>query len=157
MANENEARAAREVYDTLCNTLTSMEWNFDRDDEKLRVTFGVQGDDIPMHFVIAIDEDRQLVRLISFLPFEFGEDKRVEGSVATNQINYSLAEGCFDFGLNDGRPIFRVTTSFRESLVGDEMFRYMIHLACYTVDRYNDQLEALSNGTLTIQKFLEDN
>jgi len=157
MANENNARAAREVYETLCNTLTSMEWNFQREDEDLRVVFGVQGDDIPMHFVIAIDEGRQLVRLVSFLPFEFAEDKRVEGSIATNQINYTLAEGCFDFGLNDGRPIFRMTTSFRESLVGDEMFRYMIQVACFTVDRYNDQLESLSRGAISLEQFLENN
>lgn len=156
MANENNARAAREVYDTLCNTLDSMEWHFSRDDEKLRVAFGVSGDDIPMQFVIAIDVDRQLVRLISFLPFQFTDDRRVDGSIATNQINYTLAEGCFDFNLADGQVIFRITTSFRESLVGDEMLRHMISVACFTVDRYNDKLKALCDGDITIKDFLEE-
>ena len=36
--------------------------------DELKIMFGVGGDDLPMNFLIIIDAERQLVRLLSLLP-----------------------------------------------------------------------------------------
>ena len=110
-----------------------------------------------MEFIVHCDADRQLIRLMSFLPFKISDAKRVEGAIATCHANYLLADGSFDYNLGDGTIIFRMTSSFRESLVGDELFKYMIHVACITVDKYNDQFLMISKGNLSITDFIKNN
>ena len=157
MANEKELKLAKEAYDTLCNTLDEMKWRYDKDEDKLILHLGISGEDIPMEFIVHCDADRQLIRLMSFLPFKISDAKRVEGAIATCHANYLLADGSFDYNLGDGTIIFRMTSSFRESLVGDELFKYMIHVACITVDKYNDQFLMISKGNLSITDFIKNN
>ena len=116
----------------------------------------MNGDDIPMDFIIHCDADRQLIRLMSFLPFKISEEKRIDGAIATSYANFLMADGSFDYNLGDGSILFRMTSSFRESLVGEDLFMYMIHIACVTVDEYNDQFLMISKGNLTIADFIKN-
>jgi hypothetical protein len=104
--------------------------------------------------VIIVDANRQLVRLLSMLNFKFPEDKRVEGAIATTVASYGMVDGSFDFDLNDGSVIFRMTASYRESRLGQGLFAYLIDCACFTVDRYNEKFLAVSKGMLSIQDFI---
>ena len=157
MADNKQLMYAREAYNTLCRTLDNIGWTYKRMDDELKLMFGVGGDDIPMNFLIIIDADRQLVRLLSLLPFQMNSDKRVEGAIATCIINYVLADGSFDFDLDEGHIMFRLTASFRESLLGEELFKYMVSIACHTIDKYNDQLCDLNDGKISLEDFMKNN
>ncbi len=157
MNEENKIKLANRVYKTLCNAIEKRNWTFERDDTELLVHFGVSGDDIPMQFVLIVDAQRQLVRLASLLPFKMSEAKRVEGAVATCAATYSLNDGCFDYDINDGSIAFRMTASFVNSVINEELFQYMIACACVTVDEYNDRFLALDKGATTIAEFIENN
>ncbi len=154
MDDAKKSKNARSAFQTLLNALDGMDWKYDQDDEKLRVDFSVQGDDLPMDFTVMIDDDRQLVRLISFLPFKFPKETRVEGAIATSQINYKLADGSFDYDLTDGEVSFRQTSSFRASLISPKMLQLMVNCAACTVDDYNDRLFMLSKGVLSLDDFI---
>lgn len=157
MAEEKDLKLAKEAYETLCNTLDEMELKYEKDEDKLIIHFGLAGDDIPMRFIILTDVDRQLIRLMSFMPFKMDETKRVEGALITSYANYKLADGSFDYNLGDGSIIFRMTSSFRESLIGAELFKYMISCAAYSVDKYNDQFFMVSKGMLSVDDFVKAN
>ena len=73
---------AQQVYATMCQALDERNWKYTRFEEDLVVSFGVNGDDLPMNFVLQVDEERQVIRLMSGLPFKMPEDKRVEGAIA---------------------------------------------------------------------------
>ncbi|MBQ4612236.1 MAG: hypothetical protein IJB26_01660 [Clostridia bacterium] len=145
---------AKQVYNTLCAAIENRGWTYDKKEEKLSVYFGVNGDDIPMQFVLFVDADRQLVTLLSPLPFEMSEDKRMEGAIAVCAASYGLCDGGFDYDLSNGRIVFRMTASFRESVIGEGLFQYMISCACNTVDEYNDKLLAVNKGVVSIADFL---
>ena len=157
MADSRQLMYAKEAYNTLCRALDNIGWTYKRMDDELKIMFGVGGDDIPMNFLIIIDAERQLVRLLSLLPFQMKSDKRVEGALATCIINYVLADGSFDFDLDEGHIMFRLTASFKESLLGEELFKYMVSIACHTIDKYNDQLSDLNDGKISLEQFLENN
>ncbi len=146
---------AAKVYHTLCQAIENREWSFEKDEENLTAYFGVRGDDIPMQFILRVDEDRQLIRLLSMLPFKMSEEKRMEGAIATCVITYGLADGSFDYDLSDGSVYFRMTASFRDSIIGEGLFQYMISCACAMVDQYNDQFLALDKGIISIADFIE--
>ena len=47
-----------------------------------------------------------------------------------------------------------MTVFFRESLIGEGLFQYMISCSCAMVDKYNDQFLALDKGILSITDFI---
>lgn len=156
MADEKNLENAKKVYGTLCQALDNREWRYDKDEENLVVYFGVNGDDIPMNFVIIVDANRQIVRLASMLPFKMSEGKRMEGAIATCAATYGLADGSFDYDLSDGSIVFRLTASFRGSELGEPLFQYMISCASAMVDHFNDQFLAIDKGVLSIGDFLSN-
>lgn len=154
MADENKIKQAQMVYKTLCKALDSKKWKYQDHPEDMVVTFTSAGDDIPMEFVVFIDSDRQLVRMLSRLPFKFPEDNRVDGAVATSYINYKLADGSFDYDYSTGEVTFRLTATFIDSLISEDLLLYMVACACYTVDEYNDKLLMVAKGMLPIEQFI---
>ena len=157
MDKETKVSNANQAYQIMIAALDNMNWKYKRDDEKLMVRFSATGNDLSTSFAFFIDADRQLIRLLGFLPFEMSEDKRVEGSIATNVANYKFADGSFDYNISNGKIIWRMTASFYDSLVGFELFQYMIRCSCHTIDKYNDQFLAINEGKISLQEFIEKN
>ena len=154
MVDEKKMELAKQVYQTLCDAIERREWNFGKDEEKLLVHFGVNGDDIPMQFILIVDAERQLIRVMSPLPFKMSESKRMEGAIATCAASFGMVDGSFDYDLSDGTIVFRMTASFRESLIGEGLFQYLISCSCEMVDKYNDQFLALDKGIMSITDFI---
>ena len=154
MAEEIKMDLAKEVYATLCAALDKREWHYEKDEENLVVHFLVGGDDIPMSFIIAVDAERQLVRVMSPLPFKFSEDKRMDGAIATCVASFGLADGSFDYDITTGMVVFRMTATYRESKLGDGLFQYMISCSSVMVDEFNDKFLAIDKGLMSIGDFI---
>ena len=48
-----------------------------------------------------------------------------------------------------------MTVSFKESVIGEGLFLYLIDCACAMVDKYNDLFLALEKGIMSIEDFLK--
>jgi hypothetical protein len=155
MTDDMKKKRAQEVYATLCQALNEMEYSYQEDVENLKIRLTVYGDDIPMDLVIIVDENRQLIRLMSGMPFKMSEDKRVEGSLLTNCVNYMLADGSFDYDMRDGEILFRLTASYRESLISTALLRYMVNVSCSTIDRFNDKFMLVNKGVMSAKEFFD--
>jgi hypothetical protein len=78
------------------------------------------------------------------------EEKLVEGALAVNVINTSIINGVFEIDLSTGTIYFRLVNSFRDSLISQEVYNYVLGCSCVTVDKFNDKLVALADGKLTL-------
>lgn len=156
MANDNKLENAMLAYRTICSALDARDWKYEKDTDKLLVHFGVNGEDLPVDFIIYADADRQLVRLLSPLLFKMSEEKRMEGALATCAASWGMVDGSFDYDLADGTILFRMAASLRESTIGVGLIQYMISCACAMVDKYNDKFLAINKGILSIQDFLKE-
>ena len=154
MADEKALARAKQVYADLCAALDHRNWKYNKREDDLVVTFGVNGNDIPMDFHLAVDADRWLIRLMSRLPFNVEADHRMDLAIATCAVNYKLADGSFDYDLATGRIAFRLTASYRESTIGEGLFNYLISCSCQTVDEYNEQFLRVGSGTVELGDFL---
>lgn len=154
MADEKNLASARAVYKTLCDAIEKRGWRYQKDDEKLFVVLSVIGEDLPMEFQVTVDVERQLVRLISPFPFTISENKRAEGAVAACVATYGLVDGSFDCNPLIGTIRYRMTASFKESLIGEGVFHYMFSCAGKMIDRYNDKFLAIDKGLLSISDFI---
>ena len=155
MTDEKAMKQAQSVYETICKTLESKKWNFTRHDEKLMITCGARGEDLPMDFFIIVNPHAQVVSIISPMPFKMAEDKMVVAALAVCVANNGMVNGSFDYDLANGEIRFRVVSSFRESILSEELFNYMVLLAAATIDDYNDKFLMVSKGMLTIEQFIQ--
>ena len=155
MAQEYDLRSAAEVYGTLCGMLDHIGWTYDKEEEKFLIRSGVKGDDLPINFVVLVKPRNEVVQLLSAMPFNVPEDKRVDCALAICAANYGLVDGSFDYDLSDGQIVFRLTSSYRDSLLSEELFKYMVMVSAATIDKYNDRFFMLAKGMIDVRKFLE--
>lgn len=150
---EKRLQQARATFATLCRALESNDWHYTKDEEKLKIECGARGEDLPMELTILVDAERQIVRLLSHIPFQIKEDKRLEVAVAVSAINNKLVDGCFDYDIRSGDIYFRATNSFMDSSLSEEVLTYMLYFSCNVIDEFNDKLLMLAKGMLTIEQF----
>lgn len=150
-----EQKMAKNVFDTICRMFDALEYHYDCHEEELAVRCTVQGDDLPMDIVLIVHADRQLVTLLSPMPFPVPEQRRLDMALAVTVANYGMVDGSFDFDLSSGEIRFRMTTSYIESLLGEAVFKYMLACAAQTIDAYNDRFFMLSKGMLSVEQFIE--
>lgn len=155
MNNEAKKQMGQNVYETICKMFDDEGYHYERHDDELVITCTVKGDDIPMDILFAVHDDRQIVRLISPMPFTVPEDKRIDIALAITVINDMLVDGSFDFDLSKGRITFRMTESYIESILGKELFEYMLMVSAHTIDEYNDKFLMIAKGMISFDQFLE--
>lgn len=149
MANKDSLK----LYKQMCKVIDDIGWTYDRDEEKLRVDFKVNGDDLPIKFMMKIDEDMNLISVYSYLDVDVKPENYPEFSVAICLVNKKILNGSFDFNPINGNCLYRINTSYRESIIDDEVFRYLLSVVGNTVDRYNDKLFMLAAGKITLTQF----
>ena len=155
MADQVDMRKAKSVFTSLVNMLDTRDWKYEKHEEDLLIRSAISGDDLPVEFVVVVNPKNQVVQFLSRLPFSIPDDKRVDAAIAVCVANYGLVDGSFDYDISDGEIRYRLTSSYRESELGADLFEYMIMVAASTVDSYNDKFFMLAKGMLTVQDFIE--
>ncbi|MBQ7857744.1 MAG: YbjN domain-containing protein [Oscillospiraceae bacterium] len=150
---ENLERA-KAIYEMLCQTMDGHNWKYSGDPERLLIESGTKTEDLPIKFWVQVDAERQLVSLVSSLPFRVKAEKRLEAAVAVCAINDRLADGCFRYNVTTGDLMFVSTNSFRENSLSKEAFTFMIFIACKIIDEYNEKIFTLVTGGVSLQDFL---
>ena len=157
MEEQDNLKLAKTTFDTLCKALEHHDWHYKKDEENLEIECGAQGEDLPMDITVMVDPENLLIVLMSHLPFVTSEDKRLDAAVAVSVVNNALVDGSFDYDIKSGHMFFRMSNSFRESLISEDLFMYMIMVSCHIIDEYNDKLLMLSKGLMTLEQFINNN
>ena len=154
MAEVNMEKA-KEIFNALVDMLDTRDWKYDKFEEDLVIKSGIKGEDLPIEFIVVVKPKNQVVQLLSRLPFQIPEEKRVDAAIAICVANNGLVDGSFDYDISDGNITFRLTTSYRESTLGADLFEYMILVSAGTIDDYNDKFFMIAKDMMTIQQFIE--
>lgn len=156
MASEKELALANEVFEKLCNMLDNDSIKYNKSEENQTVDMIFTGeDDFAVRLFIQVDNEMQTVRAVSPLPIEIKEDKLMDLVVATSIASFSLADGCFDVDMRHRGIVFRISSCFSESEIGEGVFKYLISGALSCVERYCDKFVMLNNGMIEVSAFLE--
>lgn len=155
MADERKMMRAREVYRTMCECLDKLDWKYDKVEDKLQILSGAGGEDMPISFRIDVDAERSLISLLSYLDIEIPEDLRIDMSLVVSVANNNMVHGSFDYDVSSGNLLFRMVCPYHESLIGGDVFEYMVYVACRTVDDYNHKFAAFASGEMSFEEFLK--
>jgi len=145
---------AKKVFATLCAALDSIDWHYDKDEDDLTIESGARGDDLPMDVNFKINSERQISILFSKLPYKIEESQRLALALAVAKVNNAMVDGFFDYDITTGNIYFKLTSSFVDCEVSEELFLYMLRLSLAMIDEYNDKFLMLSKGVISITDFL---
>ena len=154
MAELSKVDQAQQVFDKMCAVLDAREWKYESFPEDLTIRFHSIGDDLPMEFIVIVDSERQLLRVMSPVPVDDNKNKRLDLAIATCVASYGLSYGSFDYDITTGHIFFRLTVCFRNSTIGDGLFTYLVGVSSAVVDKYNDKFFAISKGLLSVDDFI---
>lgn len=147
---------ADQIYQTLCAALDARGYTYEKNEEKRSIQCTLRGADIPIRFIIIVNDERKLIEFVSVLPCRMPEDKRIEGAIATTIANFGMYDGTIHYNIHDGILLYRMTSCFKgDTKVGQGLFHYMIDCGCTNVDRYNDRFYNLAEGKISIQEFVD--
>lgn len=123
------------------------------DPDRPHVVISFTGEDLPLSLHIVMWGDRQVISILSAMPFHITEDRRMEAALAVTCANQRLIDGSFDLNMENGELRFRLTSTFLGTVMTEEAFIYMIYTAADTIDRYNDRFMLVNTGELSAEEF----
>ncbi len=147
---------ATATYEKVCKAIDNIGLPYNKFDNELALASSVYGEDMLIDFIIAVDDETQLVKVLSRLPFTVDEEKRFDMAIAICAVNNRLSDGCFDYDIASGDIIFRLTSSFKDSRLDLNVFDYMFYMSIRTVDHYNIKLYNFSEGNIDLAEFIRD-
>ncbi len=134
---KNEER----VYATVAEAVDSMVEHYDKDDEKHKFYFKVQGDPFDVSFDIRVNYEGGYIMVLSRLNFDVPQKAYGKFVSEMTSVNYDeLTIGSYDFSAEDGVCMFRYSQFFKEMLISQDAIRIMIRYVYDTVCNFNERL-----------------
>lgn len=147
---------ASKWYKTMCNMLDDRGWTYDKDEEKFKISCKADGDNGVLDIRMYLDAERELAITWIFLDMHVPEEMRGTIADAVNVINYCLIHGAFDFGQEKGNLLYRCTSSYRDSVVSEDWFNYLLGVSCSSADLYMEKLRRVVKGYLTVDELYDE-
>ncbi len=126
----------------------------ERTDVRTHIRIHFTGEDLPMTLHIILRTDRQIVSVLSVMPFRIDEARRNDAAIAVTAANHGLIDGSFDLNMQTGEIRFRLTSCFIGTVLSEALYAYLMFVSAETIDRYNDRFRDLNEGKLDLEGFL---
>ena len=143
------------VYQMIKDHLNGRKFHFEAHDDDLVITLTVHGEDLPQLTIIRVMDDRDVIQVLSPIPGNIPEEKRAEAAVAVAAANMGMINGSFDFDLKDGEIRFRVAQSYAGIEPSEELIEYILGIAFFTTDKFNDKFFMYQKGMLSLEEFIK--
>ena len=122
--------------------------------QRIYIKISFTGNDLPMTLHIILRTDRQIVSVLSVMPFRIDEERRHDAAIAVTAANHGLIDGSFDLNMQTGEIRFRLTSCFIGTVLSEALYAYLMFVSAETIDRYNDRFRDLNEGKLDLEGFL---
>ncbi len=155
--DENDLKlAANNAYDVVVKALSLTPYHvLLKQRNKLLFNCRLKEDIMPCSLYVAIEETRQRVRAVCYVPFRFSEDMYIDGCKATSFINLNLPNGAFCLDVTNGYLSFVISESYNNSPLTVQNVVEMINLLAAIVQRNKNKFELLARGSITIEEFFK--
>lgn len=155
--DENDLKlAANNAYDVVEKALSHTTYLvLLKQRNKLLFNCKLNEDVMPCSLYVAVEETRQRVRAVCYVPFRFREDLYVDGCKATCFVNQNLPNGAFCLDVMNGHLSFVISESYSDSPLTVRNVVEMINLLAATVQLHKDNFLLLARGSITLEEFLE--
>lgn len=142
----------KKCFEVICAALDGLGWHYNKNEEDLKVDMGVQGEDLPFSLSFYVRPEISTVYVKAYM-FNVEENREL-AAVALAITNYRILDGIFDIDMSDGETFYRTSVSYEGTIIDKSTVEYLVHVACSTVDKYNDKLaECVIKRTMSIAQY----
>lgn len=147
---------AKKWYNSLCGMLDSMGWTYDKDEEKFKISCKADWDEEELDIRMYLDAEREVAITWIFLDLKVPESMRKTMAHAVNVVNYTIIHGTFDFGQEKGNLLYRCTSTYKDSVVSEDWFKYLLGTSCNTVGNNISAFRRILKGYLTVDELYDE-
>ena len=151
--DERIAKRTKEVFDTICEMIEDNNWRYQKDEEAMKISIGFDTDDLDIRMHFYVEAQVQKVTMLSCLPFTVNSDKVDDCALAACEANYNLKDGDFLYDFDNNAIFFKLTTSYRGSLISKSLMDGFLDFAYAVLDFYNDKFQAVNDGQISLEDF----
>lgn len=149
MAKSNE-ELAEHALKMLCKAMDNNGYRYDYNRGIFQLQSSFNGTNMEIHICVDIDPKRNVATLTSTMPYTVeSADKDVMARAAA-MVSDSVISGGIDYYEETGKIDFRMTMGYGTDKVNADFFDYMVGASLSTIDEYNDKLQKVANGTLSL-------
>lgn len=76
--------------------------------------------------------------------------------MAVALANNNVIDGMFLYDLENGIISYKFTSNYKDSVLGEGLFEFMIGCAIKTIDDYNDKFYLISKKMLGLEEFVQE-
>lgn len=156
MAEIINTATASEIFNMICSSLDKLKIKYEKNDVDLSVKCVIFGRDIPIDTKLYVDIENKLIVFQSNLKTVFPPEKIVNAAVAINAVNFNVIDGAFGLDVLNGTVDFKLSCSFEERQVTNDLVAYIILCSFNTVDAVNDKLEQLLKEEIELEEFIKN-
>lgn len=154
--DKQEKKSAQTEFKSVCSVLDSRYWQYEKNEDALEVNFTADGKTMPLSVRVKVNPEHMTVTVFVYmLPVELPEGKDAQLAIAAALLNEEVVHGSFDVDFSARRMFFRVSTSYRNSVIDEEAYFYLIAVAFSTVDNVAATIKALCDGKVNVEQMLE--
>lgn len=156
-AEQNRIETVSRNTEVLISMLDRRELKYtieERSESRTHIRIRFTGEDLPISLHIILRTDRQIVSVLSAMPFHISGERMQDAAIAVTAANHGLIDGSFDLNMKTGEIRFRLTSCFIGTVLSEELFAYLVFVSAETIDRYNDRFSDLNEGKLDLAGFI---
>lgn len=142
MFGRKKAADDNSVYATMIKALDKAQLKYERHDDKRAVTFTMQGDDLPIATLMAVDSSAITFRCM--LAFEAPEERYPEVMFSLNAINDELKFGSFRLDTENGHVNFNYGYIFADANPSGDLILSILKMVVDTVDAHDGDLKKIA-------------
>jgi hypothetical protein len=135
------------LIDTIASYFEKDGWNFRRLGAHPALEMGVAGEHGNYRLVVVAEEDRSIVRFLTFIEGKIPEPRRRDAMEYITRANYGLLVGNFELDLEDGEVRFKCSIDIDEGTFSYPQYQSMLYTSVAVLDRYTPGLQRVLLGT----------
>lgn len=148
-----KASEAKILYGTLCSFLDGKKLKYEKDESNLIVRMSFLGKSMTINFFIKVDASRSVMYLKSPMPFVIDGNNKEAMIHAVTMANWTMLNGMFEIDLDHGYIGFKLVVPFMESLLSEQLCKYMIDTSYRMVNIFNEKLGSVADGAMSLEEF----
>ncbi|MGE5236719.1 MAG: YbjN domain-containing protein [Acidobacteriota bacterium] len=135
------------LIDTIASYFEKDGWSFRRLGKHPALEMGVAGDHGNYRVVVVAEEERSIVRFLTFIEGKIPEPRRRDTMEYLTRANYGLLLGNFELDLEDGEVRFRCSVDTENQEFSYAQYQGMLYTSVAVLDRYTPGLQRVIQGS----------
>jgi len=135
------------IYETLVGYFEQDGWTFRRLDDHRALEMGVAGENGTFRLVVIADEERSILRFLTFLEGKVPPTRRRDIMEYLTRANYGLLLGNFEMDLGDGEVRFKCSVDLEGVPLSYALYQNLLYVSVGITDRYFPGFQRVLQGS----------